>query len=43
MGVLLVGMGAVSSTIIAGAIAIRRGLANRGEALMTHLGLEYYD
>jgi hypothetical protein len=72
LGILLVGMGAVSTTTIAGVIAIRKGLSKpspqhakdlypehdlfiqlmklkntlrflRGEELITHLGVEYYD
>lgn len=54
LGVLIPGMGAVTTTFIAGLEAVKRGLAQlmklkntlrwmRGETLITHLGLEYYD
>lgn len=44
LGILLVGMGAVSTTTIAGVLAIRKGLPKPiGSLTQMHLGLEYYD
>ena len=39
LGVLIPGMGAVTTTFVAGLEAVMMS----GETLITHLGLEYYD